>query len=383
MPPDPAPEDTRLPVTTPAGAPKPPPPWLNWLKEKRFLIVVLIIVAFLAAIFSISEMKRSTPLTSEQVLPPDAKVEKPQVALTPETEIAPVPEAVAEPAPPTTGPTEKAIPPSGHPPVQSPFPVPPRVEPVIGEAFTSAVIKIMDDQVNQTWLGWRPNAILFGMLRLTDNVNNLQIGVLEVARRTTVILNENMSRFALTEAYNPHLNEAMNYLMVSTDKYWFPSASGKYREAIQDLRKYIEDLKNKRSKFYPRVDNLIALMMAYKDILGSCFHNLIKDKEADGSTVSWFACDNYFYYSQGVALGMSEVLEAVREDFSRELLKKNSHKLLEEAVHALHASCQLHPWLITNAAKDGILANHRANLATYIGEAEHYVSTLQTVLATN
>ena len=39
----------------------------------------------------------------------------------------------------------------------------------------------MDDQVNGTWFGWRPNSILFGKLGLTDNVNNIQLGVLEVA----------------------------------------------------------------------------------------------------------------------------------------------------------------------------------------------------------
>jgi hypothetical protein len=38
---------------------------------------------------------------------------------------------------------------------------------------------------------------------------------------------------------------------------------------------------------------------------------------------------------------------------------------------------------VTNGAKDGILANHRANLSTYIGEAEHVISTLHSQLATN
>jgi len=94
---------------------------------------------------------------------------------------------------------------------------PPR-EPVKGEVFTKALIKIMDDQVNQTWFGWRPNTIVFGKMGLTDNVNNIQLGVLEVARRTVVVLNEHMTRFATTEAYDPRVNEAMNFFMVSPDK---------------------------------------------------------------------------------------------------------------------------------------------------------------------
>jgi len=175
----------------------------------------------------------------------------------------------------------------------------------------------------------------------------------------------------------------MNFFMVSPDKYWFPSASGKYREAMQDLERYIEDLKVGRARFYSRVDYLIALLSNYKDLLGSSFHNLLKDTEADGHPVSWFMVDDYFYYSQGIALAMAEMLEAITKEFHQELQKKNSHKLLEDAIHALHAASHLNPWVVTNGAKDGFLANHRANMSTYIGEAEHVISTLQSQLATN
>ena len=106
-------------------------------------------------------------------------------------------------------------------------PIPPAAKivshPIKGEAFTRALIKILDDQVNASFFGWRPNSILFGKMGLTDNVNNIQLGVLEVARRTVVVLNDRMSRFALTEAQNVYLNNAMNFFMVSPEKYWFPS----------------------------------------------------------------------------------------------------------------------------------------------------------------
>jgi hypothetical protein len=80
---------------------------------------------------------------------------------------------------------------------------------------------------------------------------------------------------------------------------------------------------------------------------------------------------------------MDEMLEAVTKEFHQELQKKNAHKLLDDAIHALHAASHLDPWVVTNGAKDGILANHRANMSTYIGEAEHVISTLQSQLATN
>jgi hypothetical protein len=422
------PEDNSPAPPVPASS-EAKPPQGGW-QRYRFLIICSLVLAFIIYIFAAKESRMV-----EQATPPGQIVAKnleielktqpgvlrlepglkalathpapggsgegggPAPAETPAVSPVPVPGKPEEPAKPlmaapSAAPPIKTSEPAAKPeePVRPVIPPPPPLPavaekasslPVKGEAFTRALIKITDDQVNKPLFGWRPNSILFGKMGVTDDVNNLQLGVLEVIRRTVVVLNENMSRFALTEAQNPYLNNAMNFFMVSPEKYWFPSASGKYKEAIADLEHYIDDLKHNRSRFYARVDNLIALMNHFRDLLGSAFHNLIKDTEADGSSVSWFVADDYFYFTQGVALGMAEILEGVKEDFADQLARKNSTKLVDDAIHALHTAAHLHPWLITNAAKDGILANHRANMGTYIGEAEHIIFTLMSVLATN
>jgi len=377
----------KLPI--PAPPPAEPPGWLKSVLQHKLLLIILVIILFFSLHFALKGCGRSPE--PQLISPPGEKplAAAPSAPHTPAPSAAPVSPKAPEPAPP--GPTALEPPPAvkevqpptpAAPPPLLPAPLKPK-EKVRGETFTRALIKIIDDQVNKTLFGWRPNTIFFGKLGLTDNVNNLQLGVLDVARRTVIVLNENLTRFAITEAYNPQVNEAMNFLMVSPDKYWFPSASGKYREAIQDLEVYIEDLKRGRSRFFPRVDNLIVLLNNYKDLLGSSYHNLIKDTEADGSPISWYQTDDYFYFSQGIALGMAEMLEAVKEDFQPELQKKNTLKLLEDAIHALHEASHLKPWLVTNGSKDGFIANHRANMSTYIGEAEHLVATMQSVLATN
>jgi hypothetical protein len=385
MTPDNMPEPIQIPT------PEPPPRgmWLLILNH-RFLIISMVVILFLGALFAWEYWHRGA-------LPPELTA--PKVAVAPHEPSGPAATKAPELAPLIPAPGKEAHAPASGPSAPHPEAPPtaphvalpatpppvatPAREPVRGEVFTEALIKIMDDQVSQTWFGWRPNSIIFGKSGLTDNVNNIQLGVLEVARRTVVVLNEHMTRFATTEAYNPRVNEAMNFFMVSPDKYWFPSASGKYREAMQDLQKYIGDLQGGRARFYTRVDYLIALLSNYKDLLGSSYHNLIKDTEADGSSVSWFLVDDYFYYSQGIALAMAEMLEAVTKEFHQELQKKDSHKLLEDAIHALHSASHLDPWVVTNGAKDGILANHRANMSTYIGEAEHVIATLHMQLATN
>jgi hypothetical protein len=392
MTPNETPEPGQLPepVSPPTGV-------LAFIRGHLFFIVALVVILFLGSLFAWEAWRGRSAMRQSMETPVAAAPHGAPAPTAPtETELKPlipaVPPKDTHEAEPPAGPT----PPAAHAPAPAPAkeapahvppvppaPAPPPREPVKGEVFTQALIKVMDDQVSRPLFGWRPNTIVFGKMGLTDNVNNVQLGVLEVARRTVVVLNEYLTRFATTEAYNPRVNEAMNFIMVSPDKYWFPSASGKYREAMQDLEKYIEDLKVGRARFYSRVDYLIALLSNYKDLLGSSFHNLIKDTEADGHPVSWFMTDDYFYYSQGIALAMSEMLEAISKEFHQELQKKNSHKLLEDAIHALHAASHLAPWVVTNGAKDGILANHRANMSTYIGEAEHVISTLQSQLATN
>jgi len=392
------PNDTSEPEHLPRPAGPPPIGLLHLILKYRLFVVALVVLLFFWILFAWGGRRGgSTPPKPVESIGPGVTPGEPAPTVSKEPELKPLMPAPplgakagdspVTPAPqvtqePTLAPALPKVEPSPVPPASPAVVKPPR-EPVKGEVFTLALIKIVDDQVNKTWFGWRPNTIVFGKMGLTDNVNNLQLGVLEVARRTVVVLNEHMTRFATTEAYDPRVNEAMNFVMVSPDKYWFPSASGKYREAMQDLEKYVEGLKVGRARYYSRVDYLIALLSHYKDLLGSSYHNLIKDKEADGQTVSWFMTDDYFYYSQGIALAMSEMLEAVTKEFHQELQKKNAHKLLDDAIRALHAASHLNPWVVTNSAKDGILANHRGNMSTYIGEAEHVISTMMSQLATN
>jgi hypothetical protein len=362
-----------------SASPEPKKSLLQRLLKQRFLLVALVVLLFLGGLFGWQSLQ-SGKATSE--------LQKPVItAVTPgEPTPAPAPPGEKEPEAKEVAPNQ----PKGAPPPESLGHVPPPTQvveptrpPVEGEAFSRALIKIIDDQVNKRWFGWRPSSILFGKLGLTDNVNNEQIGVLQVARRSVVALNENLTRFANTEAYNPRVNEAMNYLMVSADKYWFPSAPGKYREAMNDLNWYIHHLRVGQAKFYTRVNSLIALLNDYRDLLGSCYNNLTKDTEADGKPVSWMETDDYFYYSKGVALGIYQMLQALKIDFKAELDKKNSQKMMDNAISALQNASKLNPWLVTNGSKDGILANHRADMSTYIGQAQNILNSLRHQLATN
>ena len=247
-----------------------------------------------------------------------------------------------------------------------------------GVAFVEATIAPLDYELNERFWGWRPNDIL----NFTDNVNNSQLGVLEVTRRTVVALTERISRTGATAAFDENLENSMNWLMIKAGDYWFPSPESKYNDSLDALRAYMKKLEIGEANFYTRTDNLIPLLMAYEDLLGSCEENLVKTKEDDGSPVSFFKADDYFYYAKGVASALGTILEGVLEDFTGIIESRRGTEVLHHAIESCHHASEVNPWIITNSPLDGVLANHRANMAAPLSHARFYISVLIKTLST-
>lgn len=247
-----------------------------------------------------------------------------------------------------------------------------------GVAFVEAVIKPLDYELNKRFWGWRPNDII----NFTDNTNNFQLGVLEVTRRSTVMLTDRISRTGSTDRLNPYLEDASNWLMVTATRYWFPSPESKYKECLKELEGYKKELIKGNGSFYIRADNLIPLLASYEDLLGSCDENLVKQKNEDGSDVSFFKADDYFFYAKGVASAMATILEAMHHDFLPTLESRHGTELLHHAVLSCRQAAALSPLFITNTDLDGIFANHRANMAAPISHARYYIGQLIKTLST-
>ena len=247
-----------------------------------------------------------------------------------------------------------------------------------GIAFIDAVIKPMDHELNERFWGWRPNDIL----NFTDNINSFQLGVLEVTRRTAVILAERISRTGSTASFDTNLQSAMNWFMIRADRYWFPSPESKYNAGLDEFRAYRERVLKGKASFYTRADNLIPLLIAYEDLLGSCDQNLVKATEKDGSPVSHFQADDYFFYAQGVTSTMHTILEAVLEDFHDTLEARRGVEVLHHAIASCQLAMEISPLYITNSSLSGTLANHRANMAAPVSHARFYIGVLITALST-
>jgi hypothetical protein len=248
----------------------------------------------------------------------------------------------------------------------------------VGEAFVQATIQPLYHELNERLWGWRPN----DFLNFTDNVNNFQLGVLEVTRRTAVILTENISRTGTTASFDPNLEQAMNWFMIKADRYWFPSAESKYNAGLKEMEGYQKKLEQHQANFYTRPDNLIPLLKAYENLMGSCDQNLVKQKEEDGSKVSSFKADDYLYYAKGVASAMGAILSAIQEDFHLTLESRRGVEILHHAIESCHHATQINPWIVLESDLSGIFANHRANMATSISHARFYIGVLITILST-
>ena len=247
-----------------------------------------------------------------------------------------------------------------------------------GIATTEAMIEVLEYELKGRWWGWRPN----DLIQITDNVQNYQLGVLEVPRRSVVALAERMSRTGSTALYDPNLEMAMNWIMVKAESYWFPSAESKYKETTADMRAYVRRLETGSANFFTRTDNLIPLLASFEDLLGSCDEILLKSKEEDGSKVSFFKVDDYFYYSKGVVESMLTIFEAVRTDYYKTLEARRSVEIIDHAIKSLHHGKDINPWIVLNSDLGSIFANHRYNLAGPVSHARFHLGLMIRALST-
>ncbi len=243
----------------------------------------------------------------------------------------------------------------------------PEISSIPGVTFVDTLIELMDHELHGRMLGWRPNGIL--ICRLTDNINNYQLGVLEAVRFTTLRLKDSLTRLGEADTYDPDLEQALNEFYISATSWWFPSAESSYGQAIEHLKKFKTKLEKGQRNFYYRRDTLVALLSTYKDQLGNVDRTLVMP-------VGWYKSDDYFYYAKGVAHVYYEILKVCRVGFKNQLATMHATDIMDEVLHELSIADKIEPWIVLDADLDGFFANHRANLNAPLSEADHLLATL-------
>ena len=244
-----------------------------------------------------------------------------------------------------------------------------------GHATVSMIIDLMDAQLNGRG-GWLPNDLPLTPGAFLDNLPNFHLGVLQMVRHASRVLRDNLTRQRTSDAVHRETDLAYSKYANDPLKWWMPSAEGAFMSGNDALRRFRADLGG-QAFFYPRADNLVQLLEALVSELGGVNTRLLQASE-DGA-VSWFKIDDNFYYAQGAAYASLGILRAAKADFERVLTDKNAMEILEKILKSLEDS-QFDPILVTNGARDGLLANHSNNLKAFLDDARQKMNSLISIL---
>lgn len=249
-----------------------------------------------------------------------------------------------------------------------------------GEAFASTAAAIMDHELRSR-TGWRPNDFfLWGPSVGADNNANRQRGIILALRESVRVFKDHLTKISSNE-YDSNLVAADTLLRNDETKFWFPSAEGRYKEAVAALRRYVAGLGRTPPASKPlnqRNVELIRLFQSWSDMLGDAHANLFKDVEPDGSSVRPWDTDDYFYHAQGVAHVMYHLSRALKREYGAEFANRPSvQKTLDEVIDALGRAAVLKPLVVLDGGPAGLTANHRRNLDVYLAEARQKMYTIR------
>lgn len=249
-----------------------------------------------------------------------------------------------------------------------------------GEAFASTAAALMNHELTGT-TGWRPNDFfLWGPSVAADNNASRQLGIILALRESVRVMKDHLTKISSNE-YDRNLVAADTLLRNDETKFWFPSAEGRYREAVKALNRYVEGLEATPPTSKPlnqRNVELIRLFQTWSDILGDAHANLFKDVEADGSSIKPWKSDDYFYHAQGFAHVIYHLARALRREYAAEFVNRPSlQKTLDEVIDSLGRAAVLKPLIVLDGGPDGLTANHRRNLDVYIAEARQKMYTIR------
>ncbi len=243
-----------------------------------------------------------------------------------------------------------------------------------GEAFAGTIIALMEHELDG-FTGWRPNDfVLWGPRLWADNNANRQLGIIQAIRDSVRVFKDHLTKVS-SDQYDPNLVAADTAFRNDAERLWLPSAEGKFREGIKDLRAYVAGLKASPPTSRPinqRNMELLRLFQTWGDLLGDAHARLYREPEA------FLEVDDDFYHAQGFAHVIHHLVLAVGREYQHEFeTKPVIHTLFNEVAAALDQAAALKPLIVFDGRPDGLFANHRRNLDTYISEARQKMYSIR------
>jgi hypothetical protein len=249
-----------------------------------------------------------------------------------------------------------------------------------GEIFASTLAEIMDHELHSTF-GWRPNDfLLWGPRVLADNNAERQLGIIMAVRETTRVLKDHLTKVSSNE-YDQNLVVADTDFRNDAERWILPAPETKYADGVRHLRDYVAGLHtNPESsrELNQRSVELIRLIQAWTDMLGDAHAKLYQTSTYGNKPIHSWDCDHLFYHAQGYTHVMFYMMKAVQREYAGQIKEDPVLvTLINEATEALGKAAVLKPLIVFNGAPDGIFANHRRNLDTYVAEARQKMYSIR------
>lgn len=249
-----------------------------------------------------------------------------------------------------------------------------------GEIFASTLAAIMDHELHSSF-GWRPNDFfLWGPKVLADNNADRQLGIIMAVRETTRIFKDHLTKVSSNE-YDQNLIVADTDFRNDAERWILPTPEAKYEDAIKHLDAYVAGLHaNPESsrELNQRSVEMIRLFQAWTDLLGDAHAKLYLTSSYAGKPIHSWDCDHLFYHAQGYAHVMFYMMKALRREYAGQIKEDPVlATLFDETTEALGKAAMLKPLIVLNGAPDGLFANHRRNLDTYVAEARQKMYSIR------
>ncbi len=272
---------------------------------------------------------------------------------------------------------------------------PPRPEWRKGLTLANTLVVIGDD----LFANWLPNDKIWPTI-LLDNPQNFQLGELEMLRYTTRVMRDKLTRLRTTDKIDEDCDEAFTLFSNDAFKWVLPSAESRFQAATERLRSYRDRLAAGQAEFYPRGDNLSELLDQYVSLLGGINTRLAnaparqrykisqesagevdasREEQRVDTHVPWNRLDDNFYFAQGAAYVLRQVMVAIRDDFSEILETRKARPQVDSIIEVLDQA-QFEPLVVLNGDVGSVLANHSMELHSLLENARQKIRNLNDML---
>lgn len=249
-----------------------------------------------------------------------------------------------------------------------------------GEIFASTLAAIVDHELH-TGFGWRPNDFfLWGPHVLADNNAHRQLGIIMAVRETMRVFKDHLTKVSSNE-YDNNLVIADTDFRNDAERWILPSPESKYQDGVNHLRAYVAGLHanpETSRELNQRSVEMVRLFQTWTDLLGDAHARLYRTSSAEGKPIHPWDSDDLFYHSQGYTHVLYHMMKALKREYAVQLKSDPVlATLFDEATDALGKAAMMKPIVVLNGRPDGIFANHRRNLDTYISEARQKMYSIR------